>query len=241
MNWDLWLGPNPGDTPFNNTYAPKSWRGYHAFGNGTFGDWFPHIADAAVSILDLYDPVAVELEDSVGGNEWMVPEGNTVRWEFKKRGSKEACTFRWTNGKPDYLPQTHEDWTWGDQLPKAGTLYVGDKQTGFTDERSNNPRLANKDAMREFKANGFPEEKYPRLKGGPFAEWRRAIKGTGPEPGANFDFSSPFTVTMLLGVLVARFGGRIEWDPKTGITNRPELAQYVKEPARAGWTYGENL
>ncbi|MGJ8653102.1 MAG: Gfo/Idh/MocA family protein [Opitutaceae bacterium] len=241
LDWDLWLGPNAGDTTFNNTYHPKTWRGYHAFGNGTFGDWFPHIADAAVYILDLYEPVVVELESSHGGNDWMVPDGNTVRWEFKQRGSKAPCTLRWSNGDAKDLPKTHRDWTWDDKLPKHGTLFFGDKQTGFTDERSNNPRLADKEKMRAFKADGYPDEKYPRIKNGPFGEWIDAIKGDGPEPGANFDFASPFTETMLLGVLAARFGGRIEWDPQRGVTNRPELNTYIREPVRKGWEYGYDL
>lgn len=241
LNWDLWLGPNPADTTFNNTYHPKSWRGYHSFGNGTFGDWFPHVADAAVYILDLTGPVAVELESAEGGNEWMVPNANTVRWDFPARNGKAPCTFRWSNGKPEDLAVAREEWTWSEKMPSNGTLFVGDKQSGYTDERSNNPRLANKEAMRAFKEAGYPEQKYERIQGGPFIEWIKAIKGEGPEPGANFDFASPFTVTMLLGVLVARFGGRIEWDPVKGITNRPELNVYFKEPAREGWTYGEDL
>lgn len=30
-------------------------------------------------------------------------------------------------------------------------------------------------------------EKYPRVAGGPFREWTRAIKGEDPEPGSNFE------------------------------------------------------
>ncbi|MGJ8640054.1 MAG: Gfo/Idh/MocA family oxidoreductase [Opitutaceae bacterium] len=241
LNWDLWLGPNSGDTTFNNTYHPKSWRGYHAFGNGTFGDWFPHVADAAIWVLDLYEPVVVEVENVIEGNEWMVPKGNTVRWEFKQRGNKAPCTFRWTNGPYETLPKPPKEWTWGEKFDKEGTLFFGDKQTGFTDPRSNNPILADKEAMREFKKAGYPAEKYPRLRGGPFKEWVNAIKDDGPEPGANFDFASPFTEVMLLGVLATKVGGRIEWDPKKGITNRPELNAFIKEPVRKGWEYGEDL
>lgn len=241
LNWDLWLGPNPGDTTFNRTYHPKSWRGYNAFGNGTFGDWFPHVADAPIWILDLYEPVVVEAENVEGGNEWLVPTGARVRWEFKKRGSKAPCTFHWTNGDPKTLPETPKEWSWSEKMPLDGTLYFGDKQTAFTDSRSNNPRLINKDDMRAFKEAGYPEEKYPRIKGGPFREWTNAIKGNGPEPGANFDFAAPFTEVMLLGVLASKVGGRIEWDPKKGITNRPELNAYLKEPARDEWKYGEEL
>jgi hypothetical protein len=50
------------------------------------------------------------------------------------------------------------------------------------------------------------------------------------------------TEIILLGVLAQRFHTRIEWDAKEGrVTNHPELNQFVKEPARDGWHYGEDL
>ena len=36
---------------------------------------------------------------------------------------------------------------------------------------------------------------------GPFREWLRAIKGTGPEPGSHFGYASKLTEISLLGVL----------------------------------------
>lgn len=241
LNWDLWLGPNAADTPFSEYYHPRSWRGFNEFGNGLFGDWMPHIADAPIWILDLFEPVSVELLKKDGGNDCIVPDGNSVRWEFKKRGSKAPCTFYWHNGDERFMPETPEDWTWG-EMPDMGTVFYGDKQLGFTDARSNHPRLGNKEAMKDFKKSGYPDEKYDRIKGGPFKEWIRAIKGEGPEPGANFDFAAPYTEMMLIGVLAARFGGRIDWDPKRGITNRPELNKYVRpQVVREGWDYGKDL
>lgn len=242
LNWDLWLGPRPAETTFNKFYHPKSWRAYNQFGNGIFGDWMPHISDAPVYILDLYEPVVVELEEKLGGNQWICPDANRVRWEFKQRGSKAPCTFYWHNGPGEkYRPEMPKEWTWGKKLPNAGTLYYGDKAVGFTDERSNNPKLVNQEEMKAFKKKGFPAEKYARVEGGPFAEWVRAVKGDGPEPGGNFDYASPFTVMMLLGVLATKVGGRIEWDPKKGITNRPELNQYINPTPRSGWDYGTDL
>ncbi len=77
---------------------------------------------------------------------------------------------------------------------------------------------------------------------GPFQEATRAIKGDGPEPGSNFDYAGKLTEVMLLGALAARFGGRIEWDAKAmKITNRPELNEFLKDPVREGWSYGEDL
>ena len=93
----------------------------------------------------------------------------------------------------------------------------------------------------EYKANP-PNETIPRVEGGPFREWLRAIKGTGPEPGSNFSYASRLTEIILLGVLAQRFGTRIEWDAKHAcITNHPELNVFVKEPVRKGWEYGESL
>ena len=69
-----------------------------------------------------------------------------------------------------------------------------------------------------------------------------AIKQTGPEPGSNFTYSAKLTEIILLGVLAQRINARIEWDTKAGrLTNRLELNAFVKEPAREGWRYGENL
>jgi len=241
LSWDLWLGPRAAETKYNQLYQPGSWRGFHQFGNGMLGDWFPHIADAAVTALDLYEPVVVECEEKLGGNDWIVPDGNRVRFEFKERGNKAPCVFYWYNGDSSFEPRMPKGWTWGSMPNEGGCFYIGDKQLGFTDLRSSNPRLGDKDAMRAFKADGFVPEKYPNVKGGPFAEWIRAIKGDGPEPGANFDYAAPFTEVMLIGVLAVRFGGRIEWDPQLGITNRPELNAYINPPMRKEWEYGLDL
>jgi hypothetical protein len=45
------------------------WRGFYKFGGGQLLDWFCHICDGPVWALDLYEPVVVETEEIVGGNE----------------------------------------------------------------------------------------------------------------------------------------------------------------------------
>jgi len=73
-------------------------------------------------------------------------------------------------------------------------------------------------------------------------EWIRAIKGEGPEPGSNFDYSARLTEVACLGALAQFHGGRIEWDSANmKITNRPELNAFIKEPMPKGWEYGEDL
>jgi hypothetical protein len=96
--------------------------------------------------------------------------------------------------------------------------------------------------LREQLQDNPPAETISRIEGGPFREWLRAIKGTGPEPGSNFSYSARLTEIILLGVLAQRFNTRIEWDAKnTRITNHPELNTFIKEPVRKGFDYGESL
>jgi Oxidoreductase family, C-terminal alpha/beta domain len=103
------------------------------------------------------------------------------------------------------------------------------------------PLILPEDVRSEWEALP-PALSNPRVAGGSFREWLRAIKGEGPEPGSNFSYAAKLTEIILLGVLAQRFNTRIEWDSKTGqIANQPELNAYVKEPVREGWSYGEDL
>lgn len=242
VDWDLWLGP-AAERPYNRAYHPLSWRGFYHFGTGLFGDWFCHIGDGPVWVLDLYEPTVVECVERGPTLEGMIPDHSVVRYDFPERGEKEACSMHWYDGMRNggTLMKTPENWDWG-KPPRAGSCWFGDQSNAYLDQRSNNPRFASKEKMRAFKEAGGVPEKYPRVKGGPHREWINAIKGEIKECGANFDYAAPLTEVALLGVLAQRFGGRIEWDAKRGvITNRPELNALVKEPVREGWEAGQEL
>jgi len=238
LDWNLWLGP-VADPGYNSVYAPGTWRGFDQFGTGAIGDFFCHLCDGPVWTLDLYDPLVVEAEKIEGPNPGMCPDASVIRWDFAARGKLPPCILRWYDG--GLKPATPEKWSWG-EVPDRGSFFRGSKNTVYLDNVSGNPRLASKEEMQTFKEAGLPPLKYPRVEGGPMAEWIRAIKGTGPEPGSNFDYSSRLTEIACLGALAQRFGGRIEWD-SAGMSspNRPELAPYIKEPALKGWEYGEDL
>ena len=240
VNWDLWLGP-AAETPYHHLLHPVKWRGFNDFGTGQFGDWFCHIGDGAVWVLDLYEPTVIECVERGPAMEGMIPDYSVVRFDFPARGNKAACSMTWhdgviNGGTPIKAP---DDWGWG-KVPGSGSFWYADKANAFLDERSNNPRFSVKEQMVAFKEGGGVPEKFARVQGGPHAEWVRAIKG-GPECGSNFDYAAPMSEVALLGVLAQRFGGRIEWDPVKGITNRPELNVFVKEPVRAGWEAGQDL
>ncbi|MEN8791233.1 MAG: Gfo/Idh/MocA family oxidoreductase, partial [Lentimonas sp.] len=242
VNWDLWLGPQA-ERPYNGLYHPKKWRGFSDFGTGQFGDWFCHIGDGAVWVLDLYEPTVIECVERGPSLPGMIPDYSVVRFDFPARGNKKACSMYWYDGaRNGGTPiKASDDWGWG-KAPDSGSHWFGDKANGFLDNRSNNPRFADKEKARAFKESGGVDQKYPRVgKGGPHKEWIKAIKG-GSECGSNFDYAAPMTEVALLGVLAQRFGGRIEWDTKNmKVTNRPELNEFIKEPARAGWEAGQDL
>jgi predicted dehydrogenase len=241
VNWDLWLGP-AAMRDYNRIYHPTTWRGFHDFGTGPLGDWFCHIGDGPVWILDLYEPSVIELVEQGPALEGMVADFSTVKFTYPARGDKAPCEMFWYDGMANGgdSMKVPEDWSWGTP-PKRGSHWFATKANAFLDERSNKPRFSDKEKSREFKESGGVPEKYSRIKGGPFEEWIQAIKG-GPEPGSNFDYAAALSEVVLLGVLAQRFGGRIEWDAKAmKITNRPELNEFLKGPVREGWEAGEDL
>jgi len=112
----------------------------------------------------------------------------------------------------------------------------------MTGGRPNDPKLLLPEADWKHFTENKPAETIPRVEGGPRAEWFAAIKGTGPLPGSNFDYSARLTEMASIGVMAQRFNTRIEYDAENiKITNHPEFDIYVKEPVRRGWEYGEDL
>ena len=66
------------------------------------------------------------------------------------------------------------------------------------------------------------------------AEWQAAIKG-GPVAESNFDYSGPFTETVLLGNLAVRLG-KIEWDGENlKANNQAAAAAIIRREYRDGW------
>jgi hypothetical protein len=163
---------------------------------------------------------------------------STVRFEFPARGDKPPVVLRWHEG----LPKPELRSAWGlDQLGGSGMIMTGDKTSLMTGERPDSPRLIPNDRWLEFRRNPLPKT-LPRIKGGHYREWTDAIRGDGPQPGSNFDYGADLTEVALLGVIVQRFGGRIEYDAAAmKITNRPELNAHLRIEAREGWRYGEKL
>jgi len=238
LDWDLWLGPVK-KRPYSPAYVPLTWRGYWDFGCGELGDWACHTLDAPVWSLDLAPPTRVTVENYEGIHDGFVPRSTHLKFEFAARGDKPPVTLHWYDGGQH--PAVPLDWDRTKPFPGGGMLMVGSKQTLMTGERPDSPRLLNDANWEDFKKN-LPPKVIPRIVGGPFAEWLRAIKGEGPLPGSNFDYASRLTEVALVGVMAQRSNRDIDWDAaKMQVTNHPDFEHIVREPARRGWNVGHEV
>ena len=175
--------------------------------------------------------------------EGLIPKSSHIRFHFPAKGARGPVVLDWFDGAPDWKRAGQLE-TFGaeqDALIGRACWLLGTKGLLGCGTHAGQPIIFPEAVRQEWKTNP-PPKTIPRVAGGPFREWMRAIKGEGPEPGSNFKVSANLTEIILLGVLAQRFNTRIEWDTKSGrITNHPELNAFVKEPVREGWRFGENL
>ena len=242
LAWDLWLGP-AAKRDFYRDYLPYKWRAFYDFGSGMLGDFGCHTFDTPVWALDLDVPEVVECvarKDSLKG---VIPASSQIKFHFPAKGNRGPVVLNWFEG-----PQ---DWSKVGRIDKFGAAsanhldrncwLVGTKGLLGCGTHAGVPVILPGDVREAWHAKP-PPATIPRVAGGPFREWLRAIKQTGPEPGSNFNYAAKLTEIILLGVLAQRFNTRIEWDAQAArITNHPELNAFVKEPVRPGWEFGETL
>jgi predicted dehydrogenase len=238
LDWDLWQGP-ASPRSFNHCYVPKRWRGWYDFGNGVLGDWGCHTLDAPFWSLDLGMPVSVDPLVRPEAPDGFVTDQSVLKFEFEARGNKPPVTLKWHDGglKPENRPE------WGlKELPGSGMIMVGSKASLFTDGRPDNPKLLIPEEDWNRFTKNLPPQTIPRVEGGPVAEWLRAIKGEGPLPGSNFEYSARLTEMALVGVLAQRFNTGIAYDAENmKVTNHVDFDMHIREPVRKGWEYGEEL
>lgn len=232
LNWDAWLGIAE-KRPYDRAYCPKYWRGWWEFGTGPFGDVGCHIMDGAYWALDLGAPRALEAISS-GLNSHGTPAASVVKMEFPARNSMPPVNYAWMDGglKPMLPPELEA----GRQLnDEAGTLIFGSKAVALCSFYYDSVRIIPETMMRDL-ARSLPSPTIPRVEGGPFAEWLRAIRDEGPIPGSNFNYSGPFTEAVLMGNVAIRAQRRIEWDSKAmRVTNCDEANAFLTKEYRAGW------
>ena len=84
----------------------------------------------------------------------------------------------------------------------------------------------------------FADHKMQVVEGGNhWHEFIDAVRGTGPKPSANFDYSGPLSETILLGGIATRFKNEtLKWDaPTLSFKDHPEASALVSRKYREGW------
>lgn len=238
LDWDLWLGP-VAKRPYSRFYHPLTWRGFWDTGCGELGDWACHTLDAPFWSLDLDQPTRVSVINIEGIDSSYCPRSSHLRFDFPARGDKPPVSLHWYDG--GQKPPAPLSWDRTKPLPGNGMMMVGEKTILMTGGRPDSPRLLPDAHWEDFKQK-LPEKKIPRVKGGPFQEWIRAIKNEGPLPGSNFDYSARLTEMSLVGVMAQRTGQDIVWDAANmKVTNLKGMENIVREPARKGWDVGHEV
>ena len=237
LDWDLWQG-QAAPREYSPDYLPQKWRGWWDYGCGGLGDIGCHVLDTPFWALDLGHPSRIEVVQLNGrDNAIYTPWGAHLIYHFPARGSKPPVELHWWEGSLQPLPLPGMK-----QMPSNGMYMKGTSETLFAEDmRPKDPTLWPRDRMNDY-AKQMERQTLPRVSGGPIAELFRAIKGDGPTPGSNFDYAAPLTEIVLLGAMAIRSGKSLAWDSETmRVTNLPEANAWVKEAARDGWAYGEDL
>ncbi len=250
LDWDLWIGPSP-MRPYHPAYHPFSWRSWFDFGAGALGDMACHVMDASYSALKLGYPTnvtaniayqVVERPRSDGRGVSRVrleykdsyPMASVLHYNFPERSKKlPAVRLHWYDG--GILPERPAELEPERRLPESGTIFVGEKGKLISETYSESPRLIPETRMKAYK---LPRKTIPRVeKANHEQNWIDACKGK-TKAVSNFDYSGPFTETVLLGCLAILFPDKkLEWDgPNLTVTNVKEASDYVKPNFREGWS-----
>jgi predicted dehydrogenase len=108
LNWELWMGPNVVDRPYNNFLAPDlestfwaKWRDYNEFGGGYMTDWGAHMFDIGQWGLgmDHSGPVKI-IPPGNGKGEGLIYEyENGIQMIHQPVAGKNFCQFIGSEGE----------------------------------------------------------------------------------------------------------------------------------------------
>jgi hypothetical protein len=161
------------------------------------------------------------------------PPGTIVYLTYPARGKNlPAVKLHWYDG--GLLPERPEELEPQFRLPESGTIFVGEKGKLMCETYSESPRLIPASRMAAYKR---PKKTIPRVANNSHeGNWIDGILGK-LKPNSNFDYSGPFTETVLLGNIGMRFADqKLQWDgPNMRVTNVAEANEFVQHHYRSGW------
>ena len=230
LEWDLWIGAAP-YRDYHKGLHHFAWRGWWDFGTGALGDMGCHQFDPAVWALKLGSPTSVEAVQE-GNTAESGPKKSIITYEFAARGADlPPVTLKWYDG--GNLPPRPEELEPGRELPKSGTLFVG--ETGKI--LATHPPRARIIPEAKMKAYRQPEPFIPRSPGHK-REWIDAVRGGKPASSNFIDYAGRLTEIVLLGNLAIRAGRKIAWDAEDlKAKGCPEADRYIRREYRKGWDF----
>jgi predicted dehydrogenase len=235
LDWDQWIGP-AAMRPYNSMYLPGSWRGWMPFGSGVIGDWVCHVVDPVFWALDLGAPSTV-INEAQGYDPKehadTFPSGSKVTYEFPAKGNRAAVKMIWFDGTAQ--PPRPQELEANRKMQGTGAFVYGDKGViSYGSHGAGEVRIIPEAKMKEYKR---PEAKIPRVPGGHYQDWLRAIRANKPA-GSNFDYGGPLTEIAQLGVIATKMlGQKLQWDgPNMRFTNSEEANKHLNPPYREGWS-----
>ena len=106
LNWDLWMGPNAVERPYNNELAPAmdakfwpKWRDYEEFGGGGMTDWGAHMFDIGQWGMNMDGSGPVEIVYSEPGKGLVYKYANGVEMVHQPVAGKNYCHFIGSDGE----------------------------------------------------------------------------------------------------------------------------------------------
>lgn len=244
FDWDSWIGPAP-MRPYRHDpadgrgglYHPFNWRGWWDFGCGALGDMACHEMDPVYWAMMPGHPISAELihPEPIGDADMFAMDG-TVKYEFAADGDRPAFDLYWHEG--GRKPEPPEELEPGTTMAAEGALYIGTKGKLLAMPRAKAaPRLLPAEVHEE---HGPPPQMIERSTDGHHREWLLACAGERPydHPKSNFYYAGPFSEVVLLGCVVQRTGGRLEFDAENlRVTNNDSANLLINKEYRNGWEF----
>jgi hypothetical protein len=229
LDWEAWIGPAPFEDYIKGYYHPGQWRKRLNYGTGTFGDMGCHIYDPTFKALGLTYPISLRSEGPVPNKDnWGFDA--KIHYIFPKTpySKGENLPVTWYDGtaRP---PKEVADLLEGKKLPSQGSVIIGTKGVMLI------PHVGMPSLYPQKK---FADHKIEVVQGtNHWHEFINAVRGTGPKPSANFEYSGPLSETILLGGIATRFKSEtLVWDaPSLSFKGNPDATAMVKKKYRKGW------
>ena len=250
FDWDLWLGPEA-DRPYHPDYTNMVFRGWYDFGGGSMADMGHYSLWTVFNALELAGPTSIEpmlthaciLKDSVATtirNDFSFPLAGVVRFRYPARGQRGPVDLIWYDGgmHPPTPAELEED---GQELPREGMMFAGDKGKILAGFNVESPRLIPQSRMKGIEApppppraqTGGPEP--PPLSPG-LTQWVAACRGDKQHSPGSFLNAGPISEAINLYAVALRTGRRLLYDAGTGtIGNVAEANRYLARESRQGW------